>query len=122
MSLGQYQNVPQVGTVTIANGASLSGALDLHGCSLVAIQMPAAWTAATLTFQGSNDGTTYGDVYDDSATELSVTVAVLRYVVFDRDVKDNLSGIRWIKVRSDPSAAPTAQGGDRVLTLVARSG
>ena len=121
MALSQHRNVPATGTVTIANGASLSGALDLHGCHVVAIAMSAAWTAAALTFQGSADGTTYYNVYDDAGNELSLTTAALRYVVFDNDTKDNLSGIRWIKVRSGTAATAANQGAERILTLVARN-
>ena len=120
MSLSQYASVPQVGTVTIANGTSLSSALDLHGCRFVAIAMSAAWTAASLTFQGSADGTTYYNVYDDAGNELSMTVSNQRYVVFDSATKDNLSGIRWIKVRSGAAAAAVNQLAERTLTLVAR--
>ena len=120
MSLGQYQNTLQTGEVTIAINASLSGALDLWGCELVAIQMSGVWTAAGLTFQASHDGTTYGNVYDESANEVALTVDALQYITFDRDIKANLSGIRWIKVRSGTAAIPVNQLlAARVLTLVA---
>ena len=120
MSLGQYQNTLQTGEVTIAINASLSGALDLWGCELVAIQMSGVWTAAGLTFQGSNDGTTYGNVYDDAGNEVALTVDALQYITFDQDIRANLSGIRWIKVRSGTVALPVNQLlAARVLTLVA---
>lgn len=50
----------------IANGASLSAAVDIFSTSLHMIVMPDAWTAADLSFQGSADGTTYLDVYNDA--------------------------------------------------------
>ena len=51
-------------TVTIANGTALSPAVDLTAYTLVAIQLPAGWTAAGLTFQAANDNQNFGDVYD----------------------------------------------------------
>jgi len=55
-------------TATIAQGASLSDAVDTGGLTILSILMPATWDAAVLTFQGSLDGVTYGNVYDESAT------------------------------------------------------
>jgi len=122
MGLEDYNaHVPATGTVTIAINTSLSSALDLLGCELVAIAMPAAWTAAGLTFQGSSDGTTYYNVYDDAANELGVTAAASQYIVFDTNTKDNFRGIRWIIVRSGTAAAAVNQLAARTITLVARS-
>ncbi len=42
-------------TATIPSGQSLSAEVDLGANSLVGIAMPAAWTAADLTFQVSSD-------------------------------------------------------------------
>jgi len=44
-----------------------------------------------------------------------------RHVVFDSNTKDNLAGIRWIKVRSGTAAAAQNQGAERVLALVGRA-
>ena len=43
-------------SVTIASGASLSAATDLGPYRVFAVVMPASWTTANLTFQGSSDG------------------------------------------------------------------
>ena len=61
-------------TAVIANGASLSSAVALGAKNLIAIVFPAAWTAASVTFQASVDGTTFVDIYDSSA-ELVVASA-----------------------------------------------
>ena len=42
----------------IAAGTALSGPVPLGALTLVGISMPAAWTAAPLTFQVSPDGVT----------------------------------------------------------------
>jgi hypothetical protein len=48
---------------------------------LCAIDMPADWDAANLTFQASyNTGGTFDDLYDQYGTETSVTAAADRYI------------------------------------------
>jgi hypothetical protein len=101
-------------TATIANGASLSGVVDLGGRKLVAIVMSGSWTAASLTFQASPDGVTYYDVYD-GATERSISVAASYYSAL---AIGNWIGFRHLKIRSGTTGTPVNQGGARVLTLV----
>lgn len=104
-------------TVTIANGASLSGAAGLgRGVSLVGIVMPAAWTAAALTFQGSADSTNFFDLYD-AGTELNIGAGASRYIQVDPAKTDSLMAL---KVRSGTSGTPVNQGADRTITLVVR--
>ena len=101
-------------TVTIASGASLSGAVDLGGRKLVAIVMPSGWTAAALTFQASVDGANYYNVYDGS-TERSVAVDADYYSML---AIGDYVGVRYLKVRSGTAASAVNQGADRTLTLV----
>jgi len=103
-------------TVTIANGASLSGAVDLGPNRLFAIIMPAAWTTANLTFQVSADGTTYNNLYDDTGTEVTVTAAASQYIVISSPAK--MLGARWFKVRSGTNASAVNQAAARVVTIV----
>lgn len=105
-------------TATIASGAALSAAVNLDTTNLVAIQMPATWTTANLTFQASYDGTTFNDVYDSSGTELSVTAAASQYITL---TPADFAGMKIIKIRSGTTGAPVNQGGDRTLQLVTRS-
>ena len=120
MTLGTYEAKPvgsqavETTTVTIANGASLSGAVDLGGRKLVAIIMPGTWTAAGLTFQGSVDGTNFFNVYD-GATERQLTVAANYYSALN--IADWV-GFRWVKVRSGTAGSAVNQAAERVLTLV----
>lgn len=101
-------------TVTIANGASLSDAVDLGGRKLVAIDMPASWTAASLTFQASVDGVTFDNVYD-GATERALIVGASYYSALN--IGDWV-GFRHLKIRSGTAGTPVNQGGARTLTLV----
>lgn len=109
---------PTTSTVdaSIANGASLSTAIDLEGSSVIAIQMPAAWDAANLTFQGSHDGTTYADLYDSSG-EFAVTAAASRFIVVD-PIK--LLSARFLKVRSGTTGVPVNQTAARTIVLVVK--
>ena len=101
-------------TATIDNGASLSGVVDLGGRKLVAIVMPASWTAASLTFQASPDNVTYYNVYDGS-TERTLAVAASYYSAL---AIGDWVGFRYLKIRSGTAASAVNQGGARVLTLV----
>ena len=107
-------NVPAV----IANGASLSDVIDIGGALEIGFQMPASWTAANLTFQGSDasDGT-YNDVYDDAGNEVVVTAAQARAIVVGTTTK-NLTAFRFIKIRSGTTALPVVQGAERVIQVV----
>lgn len=107
-------------SATIANGASLSGVVDIgEGRVLCAIDMPADWTAANLTFQAStaSDGT-YDNLYDQYGTEKTVTAAEDRYIPLDDPAF--WLGVRYVKVRSGTAASAVNQGAERVITLVTK--
>lgn len=110
-----------VGTVTITNGNSLSGAINLGSKVLSAIIVSASWTAAGLTFQASDDGgTTWSDMYDDGGTEITIASA---NVVAGRRISVDPSafaGIDAIKIRSGTTGSPVTQLADRILTVVSR--
>jgi hypothetical protein len=86
--------------------------------SLVAILMPATWTAADLTFQASNDNTTFYNMVNTAGNEVTVTgPAASEWVAID---PADFVGVEYLKVRSGSSGAAVAQGGDRVLTFLTR--
>ena len=87
----------------------------MKGYHLVGLLMPAAWTAAALTFQATLDDATYKDVYDRFGSELSCTVAANRYVALS---PSDLRPVESVKHRSGTGATPVAQGSAAVLTLV----
>lgn len=113
--------------VTIANGASLSDVAVLNfpvgteasGVreTLVGIIMPAVWSAASLTFQASNDNSTFADLYNAAGAEITVTASTSRWIALD---PADFVGIAYLKVRSGTAGAAVNQGGDRVITLVFR--
>jgi hypothetical protein len=105
-------------SVTIASGASLSGALSIGERTLVALAMPATWTAASITLQVSLDGTTFQNVYDANGDEVTITTAASRTILLDPAF---YTALNFVKFRSGTSAAAVNQGGDRVLTVAHRS-
>jgi len=106
-------------TATIANGASLSGAIDLGGQLLCSIALPSGWTTASITFQASHDNATYRNVYSTDGTELTVTTpAADRHIVLD---PANFAGVQFVKIRSGTSGASVNQGGSRDLILGLRN-
>ena len=105
---------------TAADGQSAE--IDLKGFELEAIQMPAAWTAAALTFLGSDvTGGTFQDVYDSGGTELNLTVAQGRMIGLTEAHRAVLKALRFIKIRSGVTATPVVQGASRTLVLVFKS-
>ncbi len=104
-------------TLTISSGQSLSSSVDIKDLPIVAIQMPAAWTAANLTFQGSSDGTNFFDVYNLEGDEFRVVASTSRYIVLS---PFEFQWARYIKVRSGTTGTPVTQGADRTLTIITR--
>ncbi len=109
--------VTAIAQATIANGESLSAAIDVSGKTLLRINMPATWTTANLTFQFSADNSTYRNLYKDDGTEYTVTAAASRAIVLDASA---FLGVSYIKVRSGTSGAAVNQGGARTIDLVTR--
>lgn len=109
---------PTVQTATIANGASLSAAVDLAGNVLCGIAMPAAWTAAGLTFQASTDNATWLEYTDATGVAIGAVVAQGQFIQLD---PSTWAGVRYIKVRSGTLAAAVNQGAARALGLVTKA-
>lgn len=113
-------------SATIPNGTALSNIVDLQESRLVGIEMPAAWTAADLTFRGgagtssSESAPTVQDVYDDAA-ELTLTGGAARVVLFNPGTNVDRLMPRYVQVRSGTAAAPVNQGADRVIRLLLAS-
>lgn len=109
---------PEIMSVTIAGGSSLSGAVDLNGLSLVAILMPTAWDGTSITFQASVNGTDWFNLHDAAGNAITVTVAASRYIQLDWQ---RFLGIRYLRIRSGTASSPVNQTATRTLRLVARA-
>jgi hypothetical protein len=105
-------------TATVPNGQSLSGSIALDRNWLIAMALPAGWTAASITFRGSRDGgTTWLDLYSDTGEITVSSAAAGRGIVLPPTL---LHGWPLIRLRSGTSASPVAQGADRAIVLTVR--
>jgi hypothetical protein len=103
----------------IANGESLSGAVDLRSYRLAGVIMPAAWTAAALSFQAAESPIgTFGEAVDSAGAPLAVTAAASQYIVFVAALQEAAAALGVIKVRSGTSGAAVNQAATRTLRLV----
>lgn len=78
MTRQRYDNVIDS---AVANGATTGSSVDQRPFALAGVQLPAALTSTTLKFQVSADrdkeeaARTYQDLYDETNTLVSITVA-----------------------------------------------
>ena len=102
---------------TIATGGVAMGA-----DTLAAIQMPAVWTAAGITFQVSPDGgTTWCELYDDAGNEVTITSpAAGSFILLNAHPSYEWRGVNLLKVRSGTAAAPVPQVAAAIVTLIGR--
>jgi len=98
-------------TATIANGQTVSDAVYIGDKLPVTLLMPAAFTGATVSFQGSLDGATYQAVNVGGAA-YSETVTASKNVTLDPSV---FAGFRYVKVVS-----ASAEAAARSVGVVAR--
>lgn len=106
-------------TFSIANGQSLSGAVDLLELTPVRITMPSSWTAANLTFQVSYDGVNFANLYDAYGNEVIVQASTSRDIALGSDFIWHFLGAKSLRIRSGTSGSPVAQGGARTILVQA---
>lgn len=95
------------GSVTISNGGTTSTALQIpNDCAVVSIQTPAALTGVTITVQGSQDGSTFGDIYMDGSV-YSITVTTSKVYQLNPRATIGLSAIKLV--------SGAAEGGTRTI-------
>ena len=101
-------NIP----VSIANGATTSGEIDLGNRTLCGIHLPAAFTGTALSFTVSTaSGGTFQTLQKGGA-DYSITVAQGKYVALS---PSDFAGARFIKIVSG-----TAQEAARSIVVAAR--
>lgn len=103
-------------TVTIANGASLSDAVQTGGMVPLGIILPASWTTAGLSFAVSVDDTNYFALQSMTG-EVTASAAASQYIALDPNI---FIGINSLKVRSGTAGTPVNQAADRIITVVAK--
>ncbi len=121
--------------VTIANGTSVSGAINLEGMEVVGMSTPAAWTAAALSFEATDNprsgeaaayGTgTYRQITDDDGggiPQIATAQMATADVILVRDtILNKLKGFQHIRLRSGTTAAAVNQGAARTFYLIVQN-
>lgn len=100
-------------SVTIANAATTSGAIQLDERVVCGIEFPAAFTGATVGFEVSADGTNYFDLYDDAGSAISVTATVS---TVSRLIPADFAMAKYLKVKSASS-----EGAERTVKIWVRT-
>jgi len=120
MSYGKPRTLVEV-TIPISTALSLEA--NVNDLRVVGIIMPAAWTAANLSFKALLSEPSalpkvpvYGEIVDNAGSALAVTAAASQYI----SLANTFAGIAWgrIIVRSGTSGSPVTQLAERKLTLV----
>jgi hypothetical protein len=115
------QRIPNgtaLGTAYVQVGGTVAtGAATSASATLLAVQLPAAWTAAVLTLQASRDGAVWVDLYDRFGAEVTLQAAASRRVLVEPSL---VAGVEFLRVRSGTAATPVNQGADRDVVLLFR--
>lgn len=101
---------------TIAEAGNLTAAIDLKAGRAHRINLPAAFDNADITFQVSDDGADWFDLFN-SAGEYKIAAAAVgasRSLLLDFQT---FYGVRHLKIRSGTASAAVAQAAERAITI-----
>jgi hypothetical protein len=76
--------------------------------------MPDTWTAATISYYGSSDGTNFNACYDSAGVLINPAADAKRRIIL---TSENFSSMSHLKILSGTPAAPVNQGADRILYI-----
>jgi hypothetical protein len=97
------------------SGNTLTAEINLGPAKLAAIELPASWDAAPLSFQAAKAaGGTYKNIFDSSGGEYTVPAGAGRTVIIPLT---DFMAFQFIKVRSGTLGTPVAQSSPRTITL-----
>ncbi len=108
------QNTRRRLSLTIPISASITSGVDLMGYRVAAIDWNVGASAnVAMTFQGSQDGSSFYNLYDTSGAEITIasgafSTAAARGVVLDGVLQSQLQAHRWVKFRTGTNASPSS--------------
>ena len=108
--------IPKVSSVTIAATGNLSSAVFIGG-RVHRLLLPTI-DAAKISFQESDDNTTYYDLYDGDATGAEAQIASstgARAYTLNGDI---WGCVQYLKIRSGLTGATTTQNAARVIKII----
>lgn len=109
--------------VVIASGASSSEPFSLQGKALIAIIMPAAWTAASLGFAGCMSGriADMQQIFDKSGAAESAVAAANKPIALPNSDPLFFPFMQVLSVQVADKVTLVNQAADRTLTLIYRN-
>ena len=108
--------IPAAGDSSGATG--LSDAMRTENGMIAAIEIPATWVTAAVSFAGAATfGGTYKPIFDSDGTEISITVTAGAIIPL---TTNPLAAIPFLKLRSGLSSAPVAQATTRAINVIMR--
>lgn len=106
----------------IPNASSLSASVLIAGRPIVNIGMPAAWTAASLSFDVSAcEAGTFFPLYGDDGNEVAIAAAASTQIG-NHNKLEKLAGWYGMRVRSGPGVASGIDQGAARTLIVIQSG
>ena len=113
------RRIVSVVTATIAEGAALSDVIDFRGVISAQIEMPAAWTAASLGFYTcSTRAGTFAMLQDYEGTRIEVVAAVDTHIQLQTGV---IASSAFLKLWSQTDGAGVNQVGARAITVILKT-
>ena len=105
--------------VTITAGASQSSVIDKSNFKNMLVIIPAAWTAAGITFLASDNPTTgFVKLVYNGGTEVALTVAASTAIAMSGVIKDALEPAMFLKLRSGTADTPVNQTAGAKITVI----
>jgi len=106
----------------IANGESTSGTIDARLRQIVGLQMPAAWSTASLTFDGSFDGTTFVPIHHGAgAYTINAAAGAAASLGVSLD-PEAFAPWPYVQIRSGVIGTYVNQGAARTIKVFTRAG
>ncbi len=99
-------------TVTITAGATVSNSINLQGRVLIGMNLPAAISGSSMTFQSSNDNVNFNALYNNENSAISVAYTQGRNYTISPDY---VAGVKFLKLVSNNS-----QAASRAITVITR--
>lgn len=107
-------------TGTIANGDSLSDAIDIGGFSPSAIIVPVGFVGSLISWQVSDSlAGAYVDLYDGASPPNEVVDGILagKAIGLSPSTISWLKGVRFVRVRAGSVVSPQSQNAPRQVVL-----
>lgn len=104
---------------TIALAAAITGAIDVLGMDVVAIEQAASTEGVRFAFQGSVDGVNFADVYGSDGARLAITKSdtAAGVYVLSAAIVAALRGFVSIKIETTDAAFAAANQAGTAQTL-----